>query len=195
MVHRPVSKQQTPEFAICMFSGILFEIYQWKQTLYDGSEITFEKAKRPDTIVIIPATDRNTLLLLEQEQPGRAPFISCVGGRVEGRENPLETAQRELLEETGISAEEFVLWDARHPFVKIDWVIYTFIARGLSFGKAKPEAGERIQLLEKDFDQFLDLSLSPEFTELHIVPSLLRAKFIAEEREALYAMFWPRHEY
>lgn len=75
--------------------------------------------------------DDGKILLTELEQPGQEPFMGACGGRVDDGENILEAAKRELLEETGYEASEYTLWDAQHPTSKIDWVVYTFAAKGL----------------------------------------------------------------
>lgn len=128
---RPISDQPLPEHAKKVFSGKLFDVYQWEQELYDGGKATFEKLKRPDTVIVFPVLDNGKILLTHQEQPGQALFIGTPGGRVDEGEDVLEAAKRELLEETGYEASELILWDARQPFTKIDWAVYTFIAKGL----------------------------------------------------------------
>src|SRR3989339_528828 len=83
------------------------------------------------------------IILTKQEQPGKEPFIGTTGGRVDEGEDILSAAKRELLEESGYEAEEFILWDAQHPTSKIDWVVYTFIAKGLrKIDEAHLDSGE-----------------------------------------------------
>ena len=47
-----------PEHAKKVFSGVMFDVYQWEQEMYDGSTATFEKLTRPDTAQVIPVTKR-----------------------------------------------------------------------------------------------------------------------------------------
>ena len=42
-----------PKDARCVFKGVIFEVWQWEQKMFDGSMATFERIKRPDTVVII----------------------------------------------------------------------------------------------------------------------------------------------
>lgn len=60
-----------------MFKGVIFDVYQWEQEMFDGTTQTFEKLKRPDTIMVIPVTEDGKIILTEQEQPGKKPFISA----------------------------------------------------------------------------------------------------------------------
>lgn len=129
---RPESKQPMPETARQVFKGLYFDIYQWEQEGFDGRPHLFEKVRRRDTTVIIPVLPNKKILISEQAQPGRAPYLGYIGGRIEGDEPPLEGAKRELQEETGYMASDWILLNARQPFGKIDWAIYVFIARGLT---------------------------------------------------------------
>lgn len=192
-IPRPESNQPIPDNAQCVFKGVLFDVYQWEQTLFDGTVTPFEKIRRPDTVIVFPVLDDGRILLTEQQQPGKDSFIAGAGGRIEPGENPLEAAKREMKEETGHEAREFVLWDARQPVSKIDWAVYTFIARG-----ARPvsdmnlDAGERITLKPVSFDEFLDIATRTNFAEKEIVSRLYEAKYDAKKRTELQSLLGAR---
>src|SRR3989344_9504870 len=112
-IQRPKSKQPMPDNAKRVFKGVIFDVYQWEQEMFDGSKATFEKLKRPDTVVIFGVLPDGKIILTEQEQPSKEPFIGATGGRVDEGEEILAAAKRELLEESGYEAEEFILWDAQ----------------------------------------------------------------------------------
>ncbi len=71
-----------PDNAKKVFTGHIFDVYQWPQEMFDGSTKTFELLKRPDTVQII-AIDNGELVLVNDEQPGRTPRIHFPGGRVD----------------------------------------------------------------------------------------------------------------
>ena len=129
-IERPTSKQPLPSSAKLAFRGVVFDTYQWEVDGYDGVKRVFEKLKRPDTATIIPVTEDGKIILGIQEQPDKPLFTGLIGGRFDEGEEPLEVAERELLEETGYKAKEWLLFDAVQPVSKIDWAIYTFIAKG-----------------------------------------------------------------
>src|SRR6185503_10507816 len=127
----PQPKQPMPADAKLVFKGKIFEVYQWQQKMFDGSFETFERLKRSDTAVVVPITQEGEIMLIEEEQPGRPPFVTFPGGRKSGiEEDPLFAAKREFLEETGYASDDWMLWNAVQPTSKIDWAIYTFVARG-----------------------------------------------------------------
>ena len=71
-IQRPQSKQPIPPHAKRVFKGVIFEVYQWEQEMFDGSVETYEALKRADTAQVI-ATRRNKILIPLEEQPRREP--------------------------------------------------------------------------------------------------------------------------
>ena len=191
-ISRPLSKQPIPDHAKKVFDGVLFDVYQWEQELFDGTKTIFEKLKRPDTVVVFPVMDDGRIILTEQQQPGKEPFIGATGGRVDEGEDILEAAKRELLEESGYEASEFILWDAQQPTAKIDWVIYTFIAKGLrKVADMHPDAGEKITLKPVDLEEFMEIVIDKNFIEKEIVSKIYEAKLDPQKKEELRTLFKP----
>jgi 8-oxo-dGTP pyrophosphatase MutT (NUDIX family) len=97
----PKNAHPVPDSAERVFKGIIYEVYHYPQTMFDGSTRTFEMLKRPDTIEALAIKDGKIVAIID-EQPGRAPQFTLPGGRhdVES-ETELDCAKRELHEETG----------------------------------------------------------------------------------------------
>ena len=189
---RPKSKQPIPDSAKKVFSGVIFDVYQWEQEQFDGTKATFEKLKRPDTVVVFPVLPDGRIILTEQEQPGKERFIGATGGRVDEGEEILEAAKRELLEESGYEAERYMLLDAQHATSKIDWVVYTFVAKGLKkIADLNLDPGEKIKLKFVTFDELIDLATNERFAEKEIVFKLLEAKIYPQKKEELGKLFDP----
>jgi 8-oxo-dGTP pyrophosphatase MutT (NUDIX family) len=152
-----------PEHAKLVFKGIIYNVYQWDQERFDGSHATYEMLKRPDTVLVIPTTG-NKILISKQTQPHTKEYYSLFGGRMEENEEPLVAAKREFLEETGYESADWKLIKTYEPFSKMDWNIYLFIARGCKkVGEQTLDPGEKIEILEVSFDEFIDLIRSDKF--------------------------------
>lgn len=189
-IKRPTSRQPLPPSAQKVFKGIMFDVYHWEQKMFDGGHKTFEKIKRLDTVNVIPITPEGKIILCEQNQPGSTPFIGALGGAVEGGEDPLETAERELLEETGMKAQEYVLWDAVQFIDKIDWAIYTFIAKNCTKVKnATLDSGEKIKLVSFTFNEFLDVVAREDYRDSEITIKIFRATKDSKKLEDTRKLF------
>lgn len=160
-------KSGIPPQAKRVFKGVIFDVYQWEQEMYDGTTATFEKLKRPDTAVVIPVLPDQKILVASQEQPDKAPFMGFPGGRIDEGEEPLDGAKRELLEETGYASEDWVLFEAQEPVGKIDWTIYTFIARNTQkIAEQNLDGGEKIELRILSFEELIELATQGNFYDL-----------------------------
>lgn len=189
-IPRPLSRRPIPETARRVFKGKIFDVYQWDQSLYDGSVETFEKIKRADTVNVIPVTTDHKLVLSEQEQPGREPFVGALGGRIDDGETPEEAARRELLEEAGMRSDELVLWDAQQVLEKVDWAIYTFIAKDCQVVQEQSlDAGEKIKLIHVSFEEFLDLTSKDNYRDVEISLSVFRTSRDARRLEEMRTLF------
>ncbi len=191
-IERPRSNQPIPDDAKLVFKGKIFDVYQWEQEMFDGSKEIFEKLKRPDTVVIFPVLPDGRILLIEQEQPGKGSFTDIPGGRVDAGEGILDAAKRELLEESGYEAEEYVLWNSRHPTSKIDWVVYVFIAKRLKkVSDMHLDAGERIKLKPVAFDEFIEIATKEgKIADIQdVLLQLMEAKLDPKKMEELRKLF------
>lgn len=175
---RPPAKQPRPDNARLVFSGVLFDIYQWEQKLFDGTTTTFETIRRRhDSANIIAVTSDGKIILGKEEQPGMAPFVGLPAGRIEVGEDPLVAAGRELLEETGYQTQNWQLWDAVQPATRMDWACFTFLAKGCQKVRDQsPDAGEKIEPMLVSFDEFMDLIAEPSFRDTEVALELLRRK-------------------
>ena len=89
-----------------VFRGVIFDVYQWPQTMFDGSTETFEMLRRPDTVKII-AIKGDKIIITRQRQPRKDWFCTYPGGRIDPTDqNELAAAKRELREETGMAGED-----------------------------------------------------------------------------------------
>jgi ADP-ribose pyrophosphatase len=165
-----------PSHAKLVFKGIIHDVYQWEQELFDGTRKTFEALKRPNTTVVIPLQG-DQVVYAKQEQPGHPPYISLFGGRAEEGESPLESAKRELLEETGLTSDD---WQELRVFPtpgKIEHGVYYFVARNCQkTGEQQLDGGEKIEIFTAPLDDFISKIVTAKgFAEFEIQQELMSA--------------------
>jgi 8-oxo-dGTP pyrophosphatase MutT (NUDIX family) len=174
-INRPKPIRSIPTNAKEVYKGKIFTLYQWQQEMFDGSTSTFEMLKRPDTVMIIPVTEDNRIILTRQEQPGHH-FTGLAGGRLDKNETIIEAAQRELLEETGLQASSFELLNAFQPAgEKIDWFVFTLIARNCNKVQDQNlDSGEKVEIIEVDFEEFIEICLQEDFRDNELQMLILK---------------------
>lgn len=166
-----------PNNAKKVFEGILFDIYQWDQELFDGSKATFEFARRADSTQLLVITKNKKIVLVREEQPAKRKFTTIPGGRVERNETPKENAKKELIEETGMKAREIKLWRKTYTGGKIEWYHYYYIMKGCEkVQEINPDAGEKIEPYEVTFEEFLEEVEKPEFRNKAFADIIFRIK-------------------
>lgn len=165
-----------PPQAKKVFTGQIFDVYQWEHKLFDGSFATFERLKRPGTTDVI-ATKEGKIILCIQSQPTKSNYYSLFGGRVEKNEEHLIAAKRELLEESGMQSDSWELYKSYQPLNRIDWDVSIFIARNcVKVAPQKLDAGEKIEIIECTFDEFIEITMKDNFAQRELAFDILRMK-------------------
>ncbi|EKE18839.1 MAG: NUDIX hydrolase [uncultured bacterium] len=184
---KPKSSQPIPDHAEKVFEGKMFDVYQWKQEMYDGSTKIFEKAQRPDTTDVIAFTEEGKIIVLDQEQPGKERFFSLPGGRIEEGEDPMDSARRELTEETGYECGEIELWHSSQPVGKLEWAMYFFVARNCKkIAQQNLDGGEKIKVMLVSVDEFLDMIFSQKMKASEIILKILKENLLVLDKEETY---------
>ena len=95
---------------------------------------------------MMPVDEKNRILLVRQYRlPARQFLWELPAGTVDPGEKPLQTARRELVEETGYRAKKWTKLAEFYPspgFLSEKMTIY--LATGLTAGESKPMDDERI---------------------------------------------------
>jgi 8-oxo-dGTP pyrophosphatase MutT (NUDIX family) len=105
----------------------------------------------PDWVNVIAITDQGHVVLIEQYRHGTQQVtVEIPGGVIEPDETPLDSAQRELLEETGYQAEDWILLGSVRPNPAfLTNSCHTFLARGARrLQQQHLDEGEDISTLE-----------------------------------------------
>lgn len=137
-----------------------------------------EYVVHPGAVVVIPVLDNGNVLLERQfRYPLASVFIEFPAGKIDADEPHFETGKRELLEETGYSANEWVYLGLQHPCIGYsNEVIYIYLARGLVAGQHQRDVDEAMHLFEASLEQCLQMVRHGEITDGKSIVALYHAE-------------------
>ena len=102
-----------------------------RQSPRTGNEHEFYVLESPDWVNIVAITEDEQVVLINQFRHGVSKSVLEIpGGMIDEGEQPIVSAERELLEETGYVGEEFIQIGCVHPNPALfDNICYTFLAK------------------------------------------------------------------
>jgi ADP-ribose pyrophosphatase len=158
-----------------VFDGGLLKVYCDAVRLPDGSTGTREYIRHPGAVAIVPLFDDGRVLLERQfRYPHHREFIEVPAGKLEPGEPPLDTAKRELLEETGYVAAEWTRLGVIHTAIAYtNEGIEIFLAKKLEKRERKLDQGEFLEILIIDFKEAIRMILDARITDAKTVAALL----------------------
>ena len=154
---------------------MLLEVHRDQVRLPDGTQAAREYIRHPGAVAIVPLFDDGRVLLERQfRYPHRREFIEIPAGKVDHGEPHLGTAKRELLEETGYAAAEWTRLCVIHTAIAYtDEAIELYLAKKLTLGERKLDAGEFLEVFSLPFEEAVDMIREGKITDAKTVSALL----------------------
>jgi len=104
------------------------------------------------------------------------------GGLLEA--DPIKSAQRELIEETGIRATKWTkILDLHTSNSVTDEMGLAYVAQGLTMGEAEPEDSEDLKLKKLPFAEVVEMVMRGEITDALAMTTILKAKIMIDRGE------------
>ncbi len=115
---------------------------------------------------VLPMEENGDIYLAKEYKYGiEAETIEVFSGGLNQNETPLEGAQRELQEELGATAEQWVSLGVVAPLTTIvSNPNHMFLAKRLKFGPRDLDEGEEIEILRLKFEAALAMVMAGEIT-------------------------------
>jgi ADP-ribose pyrophosphatase len=154
--------------------------------LPSGKTIRFANLIKQPGTNIIPLLDNDTVLLALQYRTAIKKWIyQLAGGRIEGRETPLQNARKELEEELGYRAGKMKLIAKVYtaPHISNDYQ-YIFIATDLRRTRQHLEQGEWIKIRRIKIKDAIRMVQTGRITDSTTVAGLLMLEKLLAKRKA-----------
>lgn len=161
-----------------VFQGNLLHVKRDLVRLPDGSETGREYIVHPGAVLVIPLLDNGRIVMERQfRYPLGKSFIELPAGKIDPGEDPLVTGKRELLEETGYSAEAWQYVTALHPCIGYsNEVIHIYLARGLREGDHQRDHDETLEVFSLGLSEAMEMVARGEITDAKTVIALFWAE-------------------
>ena len=158
-----------------VFDGALLKVHRDTVRLPDGSTGAREYIRHPGAVAIVPLFDDGRVLLERQfRYPHGREFIEIPAGKLDPGEPHLDTAKRELLEETGYIAEDWTHLGVIHTAIAYtDEAIDLFVARKLTLQKRNLDQGEFLEIFTAPFEQAIAMVRDGRISDAKSVAGLL----------------------
>lgn len=170
-----------------VYKGKLLHVFYDHARLPDGETSTREWIKHPGACAIVPIFENGDIMMIHQYRyPAKKIFLEVPAGKIDKGEDIQETARRELLEETGLTASDF--YNIGHFYPAIGYaneIIHIFLAMGLSSLKDNPDFDEFVELERMPFVKAEEMVYSGEIDDAKTICSILKASKFLKENSVL----------
>jgi ADP-ribose pyrophosphatase len=141
------------------YKGRVFSFVAEDVTLPNNSRAEMAFVRHPGSTAIVPLLDDDTVIMERQyRHPVRDYLFEIPAGTMDPGETELACARRELEEETGYVADEFIELGKIHILPAYsDELIHLYLARGLSPTSQNLDQDEIINVIEYPLDQALEM--------------------------------------
>lgn len=159
-------------------TGGLLTVKRDQVRLPNGNNSVREYVEHPGAVVIVPMQPNGHVVLERQYRyPLHQTFIELPAGKIDANEAVLTTGQRELLEETGFTAKNWVKLGLQHPCIGYsNEVIHIYLASDLVAGSHQRDEDETLEVFEVKFAECLRMIQSGEITDGKTIVALLLAE-------------------
>lgn len=160
-----------------IYAGRVIRVTLEKASLPNGRVCELEIVHHPGGTAIVALDDDSKVCLVRQYRYVASDWLwELPAGRVESDEAALETAQRELREETGLAAGDWLslgmIYTSPGVFTEI---IHLYLARTLSYHEPALEEHEVLQVHWIELDQALAWVRDGTIVDAKTIAGLVRA--------------------
>lgn len=160
--------------------GVIVDVEEDMIELPNGRITMREVVRHPGGVCVAAAAEDGTIAMVRQfRYPFRAHLWELPAGKLEPGEEPLPAAKRELSEETGLEADNWIDLGALYatPGYCTE-TLYMYLATGLHQGEAHPDPNEFLDVARVPLAELIRRIESGEIRDAKTVVGALRAERI-----------------
>lgn len=166
-----------------IFDGYILHLFKDTIALPNGKEATREVIRHVGAVAVVPVTEDGKVIV---ERQFRYPLDSVIteipAGKLDSKEEDrLSAAKRELVEETGITASEWIDLGDYHPAAAYcDELITIYLARGLTQGERHLDEDEFLNVEQVPLADLVKDVMDGKITDGKTQVAILKAHYYLE---------------
>ena len=166
-----------------VYQGIIVNVRRDKAKLPDGRLTNREVVEHPGGVAIFAMDDQDRVAMVRQYRyPMGEIVLELPAGKLEKGEDPFAAAKRELEEECGLTADNYISLGEFYPTVGYDTeVIYTWVATGLHETKMHLDADEFLTPDRVPLEKAYQMVMSGEIKDGKTIAGILKLKALLAE--------------
>lgn len=168
-----------------IYKGRIVHLHVDEVELIDGSHSKREIVEHDGGVAVIPVDDEGNVYCVRQYRYAFGQsIIETPAGKLEKGEDIFACAVRELGEETGFTAEEYIYLGEFYPSPGYcHEKLYAYLALGLKKGEAHLDEGEFLDVVKYPLDTLVDMVMDNELSDAKTIIAILKAKRYLEKRK------------
>ena len=165
-----------------LYDGKIVKLFRDRVELPNGKTAFREVVRHPGGVIILPIDGAGNVYMVRQfRYPSDRVILEIPAGKLEYGEEPLLAAKRELEEEIGAVAEDWLhLGDIWPTPGFCDEVQHLYLARRLKFGETHPDEDEFLEQVCIPFAEAVAMAADGRLQDSKSVVALLRAHLLME---------------
>lgn len=160
-----------------VYDGGLLKVYYDTVELINGKTAWREVIRHPGAVVVVPIDNEGNIHLVRQYRyPYGKVVLEVPAGKLEYGEEPFLAAQRELSEEIGAEAQQWVELGEMLPTPGFcDELQHVYLAEGLTFGDIHPDEDEFLEPVVMPLEEAVAMAVDGRLEDSKTVAAILRA--------------------
>ena len=168
-----------------IFDGVILHVFKDTVQLPNGKETTREVIRHVGAVGVIPLTDDGKVIIERQfRYPLNRVVTEIPAGKLDSTaEDRLSAAKRELEEETGYTAKEWISMGDYYPTpAYCDERITLYLAKGLSLGQRHLDEDEFLNFAAVPLSDLVDAVMDGRITDGKTQVAVLKAARLLEKQ-------------
>lgn len=162
-----------------LHQGRVFALTRENITLENGATIDIDIIRHPGAAAIVAVSDDNNVILIKQYRHAIGGYIwEIPAGTLNPNESPLTCGKRELIEETGFSAQN---WQKLGEITPVpgysDERIHLFLAKELLPAEQKLDHDEMLNVHPVPFEEAIEMIHTGKIQDAKSITGLMMAYY------------------